>query len=190
MRRFLIPGLLVLLLLLLAGLSGCGPASTAHAGPADTPSPTPTEVVPHHQFADTVQVGPWQITPEYMKRLAPDSLVKVSKPGDVFLVIVMTITNSSSDPQTINRLTQFQLHDTVGTAYEAAKWPEEGLTNFATGPKYGSHFWVPIDGNVAMGSSQRGVVPFEIPQPMPQLLLSFHVPGATPSQAVWELPVY
>src|SRR5947209_14017625 len=123
-RRFLTfaaPIVLAVLLLTACGSSSPSPNQGSTVTPSvpsvqstATPSPTPAA---HFTPGQTVQIGnTWQVSVTHPKRITPGQYDYIKMPGDVILLISVSIKNISSQEQSFFAYGQFTLRDSTGAA--------------------------------------------------------------------------
>jgi hypothetical protein len=164
-----VPGKLTIVLGIIAtliamyGLFISGHSNTAHPTKSAIISARPSQQATRVVMTPTLQptlviqaVGrpivvdsTWTITVNGA-RISPGDAFSTPATGDVYLVIYVTVKNTSRYFQDMLSGNQFLLKDSTGQQYQ------EAITDFATPP----------DGYVKPGGSQRGQLAYEIPATM------------------------
>lgn len=110
-----------------------------------TPTPQPTLTIQAIGKAVVVD-GTWTITLNGARTSLGDAF-STPEAGDVYLVVDVTVKNTSTHFQDMLSGNQIMLKDSTGQQYR------EAITDFATPP----------DGTIKPGGSQRGQLAYEIP---------------------------
>ncbi len=108
--------------------------------------PTSQPTAAAHAIGQPVQVGDWLVTINSVKT-SKGSDLSIPKSGNTYLIVDVTVKNTSSTNQDVSSLIQFNLKDSTGLAYT------ETITDFTRSP----------DGAVTPGSLLRGQIVFEVP---------------------------
>jgi hypothetical protein len=144
--------------------------TTQPAQPTATPSPTP---LAHFKVGQTVQVGNiWQITVTKPQRVTPGQYDYIKKPGDVILMISVSLKNISSGEQTVYSYGQFTLRDSTGTA---------------ASPTYIQSAQQPPNGKVEANMPISGDLVYEIPPGEHHFTLAFETNLFAPGQTIWDI---
>jgi flagellar basal body-associated protein FliL len=153
-RLWLIIGVVVALLVVViavvsgggknAPTSNTGTNTSSNSNQVTQPASQPTAVA--NAIGKPVQVGDWLVTVNSVKT-SKGTEFSTPKSGDTYLVVDVTVKNTSSTNQTVSSLVQFNLKDSTGQQYT------EALTDFAKPP----------DGAVTPGSLLRGQFAYEVP---------------------------
>ncbi len=177
-KRFLIIGFA--LVLLVGSLLACGESSTNTGTATNTSSPsgsTPTSAPAqqHFKVGQTVKVGDmWQITVDSAKTSTGSEFNKPQQSGDVFLVIVVTMKNLSSQEQDVSSLAQWTLQDATGQKYDGTLDTDAGAS---------------LDGKVEAGSLLKGSLAYEVPKTMKSYTLAFEADLASAGETIWDISV-
>jgi hypothetical protein len=168
--RLIIPVTLIVLALLACGTEiprGTGSGITPAASPSTATNPTTFNI------GDTVQADPWQVVVNAVKTSTGSALTK-PQVDNIFLLVDVSLKNTSDQAQDFSSQLSFRLQDTSGQNYQAVS-----ISNVA-----------PLaDGRVQAGGRIRGTLSYEIPQTLKQVTLAF-TPGFTSSSfAAWDLTV-
>ncbi|HLV98776.1 MAG TPA: DUF4352 domain-containing protein [Ktedonobacterales bacterium] len=161
--------MLVAALLIIA----CGGSSAANSGAVVTgtvplPSVTP---LPHFKVGEQVKVGDtWIVTVTGVTTTDGDFL---SRPADgtTYLVIAVSLTNISSQEQTVSSFLQFSLKDQTGQQYG------EAIVDFAKAP----------DGKVEAADLIRGNIVYQVPTALHQFTFAFQADITRPGQTLWDI---
>ena len=144
--------------------------TTQPAQATATLSPTP---LAHFKVGQTVQVGDiWQITVTKTQRVTPGQYDYIKKPGDVILVISVSLKNISSGEQTVYSYGQFTLRDSTGTA---------------ASPSYTQSAQQVPNGKVEANMPISGDLVYEIPPGEHHFTLAFETNLFVPGQTIWDI---
>lgn len=182
--------LLVLLSILAVLLAGCGGQSTASSSqPTPTqssPTPIPTPAPPkHHALGESVQVGDWTMKIEHARTVEGQYTYGVpSLPDGTFLVIHITLTNTSSSIQKFSSTNYFTLRDLQG---KDISWTAINGPDVQDDPM----------GEVEPGKPLQGDIKYEVPKAEKNFTLMYEVPPAgygtptpTPSASTFGPAIY
>ena len=112
----------------------------------------------------------WTVTVNKVSTNQGDNLLNTPKAGNVYIVVNVTLKNTSSQNQSASSLGMFSLKDSTGQTYNQ---------NIAFGHS--------PDGQVAAGSLVRGDIAYEVPKSMHSFILQF-VPSLGSSDLTeWNL---
>ena len=149
------------------------PAANGYQGSGPTPAPAANSTS-HHKIGEVVKVSDTlQMTVNSAKTDSGDNFNKPSKDGDTFILIDVTLKNTSSKEEQFSSLLQFHLHDASGRSYI------EKINTNATAP----------DGKVEPGESLKGTLTYEIPSNMHQYVFSFEPNIVDSGQTEWDVTV-
>lgn len=168
---------LIVLATMIVALCACGAsdtnnATTTTAATSQPSQPTPTPQ-PHFKVGQLVKVGDtWDVTINSVKT-STGTEFDTPKPGNVFLLIDVSLKNISSQELTASSLLMFTLRDSTGQQYT------ETFTSFTTSP----------EGKTPAGSPVRGTLPYEVPTSVHAFQLAFQADPTVPGQAIWDLSV-
>ncbi len=172
--------LLFAVLALIGSLLACGESSPANTGTSvnsssssgSTPTGAPAQ---HFKVGQTVKVGDtWQITVDSAKTSTGSEFNKPQKSGDVFLVIIVTMKNLSSQEQTVSSLAQWTLQDSTGQKYDGTIDTDAGAS---------------LDGKVEAGSLLKGSLAYEVPASMKSFTLAFEADLTAAGETIWDISV-
>ncbi len=114
----------------------------------------------------------WTVTVNKMSTNQGDNLLNTPKAGNIYLVVNVTLKNTSSQNHGASSLGMFSLKDSTGQTYNQ---------NIAFGHS--------PDGQVAAGSLVRGDIAYEVPMSMHSFILQF-VPSLGSSDLTeWNLTI-
>lgn len=131
---------------------GCGGAANANNGTttSGSSSNSSSSAAKHFKVGDQVNVGnTWVVTVNSVKTSQGDEFTQ-PKAGNTYVVVDVTLKNTSSQEQNVSSLLSFSLKDSTGQKYD------ETIITGATPP----------DGKVAAGDVLRGQIPYEVPSSM------------------------
>ncbi len=161
--------LLVTALVILA----CGGTSAANSGAVVTgtvPLPTVTPL-PRFQVGQQVKVGDtWIVTVNNVTTSQGDFISRPAE-GTIYLVIDVSLTNISSQEQTVSSFLQFSLKDQTGQQYG------EQIVDFAHAP----------DGKVEAADVLRGDFVYQVPTSLHQFTFAFQADLTAPGQTLWDI---
>lgn len=156
----------------------CG-SSTANTGTKSSGSSSSTQSSgsksgsQHFKVGDQVNVGnTYTVTVNSVKTSAGDDITQ-PKAGNTFLIVDVTLKNTSSTEQNLSSLLQFTLKDSTGQKYD------ETIVTGATSP----------DGKLAAGDVLRGQLAYEVPSSMHDFTLAFEADITSSGQTIWDLHV-
>ena len=164
-------------LALALALWACG-SSTTNTGTKSSGNSTSTQSGSksgnqHFKVGDQVNVGnTYMVTVNSVKTNGGDD-VSQPKAGNTFLVVDVTLKNTSSKEQNVSSLLQFTLKDSTGQKYD------ETILSSTTPP----------DGKLEAGDVLRGQIPYEVPASMHDFTLAFEADITSSGQTVWDLHV-
>jgi Domain of unknown function (DUF4352) len=127
--------------------------------PHPTPNPSQSDTYPNgdYKVGKTAQVSSWSLTVNSAKTSygGPyDSL----KPGNIFLVVDVTVKNGTGSSQNVSSAVNFKLNDSTGQGYDET---------FMTGAK------APDDTALRDGAKLRGQLVYEVPKSMKQFTFTY-----------------
>lgn len=150
------------------GSSSPQATSQATSAPAQTGSQT-------FKVGQVVTVGnTWQITVLSAKTSPGGQFSTLQKPGDVYLLVSVSMKNISNQEQDVSSLIQWALKDSSGQTYT-----ETIDTDAPATP----------DGKVEAGSSLKGTIAYEVPKSMKSFTLSFQNDITSTGQTIWTFTV-
>jgi len=173
-------GILVIafVLLRLATGSGAGTASPpttepqAQATHVATHTATSAPVVTNHKVGDQVKVNStWTATINSATATQGDGTFP-PKVGNTYLVIDLTLKNTSAQAQTVSSLVDFALKDATGQKYD-----ESITSGTGTSP----------DGTVEAGGLLRGQLVYEVPQAQQHFVFAFQPDFTSTDQTLWDI---
>jgi len=164
---------LVGFLVLIGTLIACGEASNTNTGTTSASSPAATQASHQHfKVGETVTIGnTWKVVVNSVKT-DKGGQFSALKAGNTYLVVDISLTNISSQEQSISSALNFTLQDATGQ-----KYTESIDTNAGATP----------DGKVAAGSPLRGSIAYEVPASMKTFTLSFTPDITASGQSIWDL---
>jgi Domain of unknown function (DUF4352) len=116
----------------------------------------------------------WQITVLSAKTSTGSQFNTPQKPGDLFLVITISVKNISGQSQNMSSALQWNLQDSTGQKYNITIDTDAGAT---------------LDGAVAAGRPLKGVISYEIPKTLHSFTLSFQNDITSTDQSIWDITV-
>jgi hypothetical protein len=135
--------------------------NTPAAGNTPTSSgvtPTSQTTTSNAKVGQTVQAGPnYAVTVNSVKTNTGDEFNQ-PKAGNIYIVIDVTVKNTSSSPQDVSSFINFELQDSTGQKYD------EAFTDIGTAPD---------QTGLPAGRLIRGQLVYEVPTSMHQFTLSF-----------------
>ena len=143
----------------------------------DTPTssgitPTSQTTTNNAKVGETVQAGPnYAVTVNSVKTSTGDSVFS-PKAGNIYLVIDVTVKNTSSSPQDVSSFVNFELQDSTGQKYE------ETFTGIGTPPD---------QTGLQPGRLIRGQLVYEVPTSMHQFTFSYIDYLNSSTLATWDL---
>lgn len=169
--RLFIPVTLIVLALLACGTAL--PSGNTGSGPTPAASPSAATTPTTFSIGDTVQADPWQIVVSAVKT-STGSGSTTPQADNVFLLIDVSLKNTSDQAQDFSSSLSFRLQDNTGQNYQAVSIP---------------NISPPPDGSVQAGGQIHGTLSYQIPRNLAQVMLAF-TPGFTSSSfAAWDLNV-
>ncbi len=146
---------------------------TSTATPVPTPNPSQSDTYPNgdYKVGKTAQVSSWSMTVNSAKTSygGPyDSL----KPGNIFLVVDVTVKNGTGSSQNVSSALNFKLNDSTGQAYDET---------YMTGAK------APDDTALRDGAKLRGQLVYEVPKSMKQFTFTYQPDISASDQATWDI---
>lgn len=168
MKRF-IPFLGILLIA--AALLACG-GSTNTGTTASTTSNSTNKPAQHFKVGDTVKIGTdWQAVVNSVKTDDGGQYSSL-KSGDTYLVVDISLTNLSSQEQTVSSMLNFTLQGTDGQKYTQGIDTNAGAT---------------LDGKVSAGSPLKGAIAYEVPSSVKSFTFNFAPDVVSSGQTTWDL---
>jgi hypothetical protein len=156
-------------------LLACGESSAATSvisGGKSTTGSTTTGTT-HYKVGQQVKVGSdYIVTVNGVTTSQGDDFTK-PKSGNTFLVVDVTLKNTSGKSQDVSSLISFDLKDSTGQKYTAT------FLSGVTGP----------DGAVAAGEQVRGQIPFEVPSSQHKYVFSFQPDIISSDVVLWDLSI-
>jgi len=157
------------------GKTSTPPASSGHrqqpTRSVNKPTPQPTLVI-NAIGAAVVVDSTWTVTVNGVKTSTGDPF-STPGAGDVYLVVDVTVKNTSSHYQDMLSALQFMLKDSAGRQYR------ETITDFATPP----------DGSIKFGRLLRGQLAYEIPVTAHTFSFYFQADSGGTDLTEWVLKV-
>jgi len=101
------------------------------------------------------------------------------KPGDTFLVVNVTVKNTTAQTQLLSSMYNFTLKDSTGQSYN-----EDG--GWGSSPDYGTPAM--HEGNIAAEDQTRGTIAYEVPATLHAFTLQF-MDGMTDDMVQWSLRI-
>lgn len=153
------------------------PATGSTPAAGDTPTssgitPTSQTTTGNGKVGQAVQAGPnYAVTVNSVKTSSGDSVFS-PKSGNTYLVIDVTVKNTSSSSQDVSSLINFELQDATGQKYT------EAFTDIGTPPD---------QTGLAPGGLIRGQLVYEVPTSMHQFTLSYVDLLGDGTLATWSL---
>lgn len=114
----------------------------------------------------------WTVTVNSAKTSSGDS-VFAPKSGNTYLVVDVTVKNTSTSNQTVSSLLLFSLKDSTGQQYD------ETITDIGKSP----------DGTLAPGETLRGQIVYEVPISQRSFTLSFQADFGGTDLTEWAITV-
>ena len=150
-----------------------GSVASTPAGNGSTPANTPAPANQHFTVGQVVKVGDtWQVTVNSVKTSKGEQFLTPTA-GNIYLIVDVTLKNTSGQEQTISSALNFSLQDSTGQKYT------ETLLTSATPP----------DGKVEAGSLLRGQLVYEVPTSQKAFTFNFEADIVAGGQTVWDLHV-
>ena len=116
----------------------------------------------------------WQVTVLSATTDKGGQFNTLQKPGDIFILITVSMKNISSQEQDATSLLQWSLQDTSGQKYNIGIDTNAGATP---------------DGKVEAGSPLKGVLTYEVPANIHSFTLSFQSDLLSTGQTIWDITV-
>lgn len=182
-RKFIICMVVFALALALAACGGNANTGTVVAGstPVATSAttsntPVPTVAPPKHfTVGQTIKVGDtWQISVLSVKTSTGSAYNKPLHPGNVFLIITVSMKNLSDQEQIVSSLGMFNVADQEGQKYQTGFDVDAGTV---------------LDGKVEAGSPIKGVLVYEIPKTLHQIQFAFAPNMLESGQTIWDIHI-
>ena len=149
------------------------PIANGNQNPGPTPAPASNSSV-HYKVGDVVKINDTlQMTVNSAKTNPGDEFNKPLKAGNVYILVDVTLKNTSSKEEQISSLLQFHLHDASGQQYT------ERINTNVTAP----------DGKLEPGDSLKGTLTYEIPPSTHQYVFAFEPSIVESGQTQWDLTV-
>lgn len=148
-----------------------GTPTTTSATSATKESRTEPAVTPTgaNKVQQPVNLDNWTITVNKVSTSKGSEFNQPQKPGNVFLLVDVSLKNNTGSSQTVSSLVLFSLKDASGQAYNGTFDTDAPDTP---------------NGNLPAGQLLRGTIPYEVPATLHDFLFSF-----SPSLADWSLSV-
>ncbi len=147
--------------------------STATVSATATTGSSTTSSNQHHKVGDTVAASDaFTVTVNSVKTSTGDDFFKPDA-GNTFVVVDVTIKNTSSKEQEVSSLLQFSLKDSTGQQYS------ETITTEGTPP----------DGKIEAGDQLKGQITYEVPKSQHDFALAFEADILSEGQTIWDLHV-
>ena len=145
-------------------------ATTTTSSPASSTSNSAPQQSSSSTSGQTIVVNTnWTVTLKSV-HTSNGAASNTPKPGDIFLIVNVTLKNTSSSTQLVSSLVMFALKDSTGHGYQ------EDIAVAGT-----------PDGAVVAGHSIRGKITYEVPASMHNFTLQFTpIPGGS-SVAKWPI---
>ncbi|HKV59277.1 MAG TPA: DUF4352 domain-containing protein [Ktedonobacteraceae bacterium] len=142
----------------------------------DTPvsGTTPTSVAPvgNAKVGQVVQAGPnYAVTVNSVKTSTGDDISQ-PKTGNIYIVLDVTVKNTSTSPQDVSSFINFELQDTTGQKYDTA------FTDIGTPPD---------QTGLQPGKLIRGQLVYEVPSSLHQFTFSYLDFLANGTLATWDI---
>ena len=168
---FFLP-LLGVLVAIAAVMMACGGSSTGNTGSLTTGGSTPGASAKHYKVSDQVSVGGIYTVTVNSAQTHGATDVDTPKANDTYLVINVTLKNTSSSEQDLSSLLQFTLKDSTGQTYD------ETITSFQQQSP---------DGKVEAGSLVSGDLVYEVPTAQTKFTLSFQADITSNGETIWDI---
>ncbi|GHO87285.1 DUF4352 domain-containing protein [Dictyobacter formicarum] len=155
------------------------PTATSQANTSTTPQATTQTTTQspnqgNHKVGDVVKVNDkWTAQVLDVKTSTGNDIIK-PKAGNVFVIVHVSLKNTSSETLTMSSLLYFKLQDKNGQAYNETIDPDAGATP---------------DGKVAANSPLAGFIVYEVPSAQHNFTLQFTPDLVSDDQATWDLSV-
>jgi len=147
------------------------PATQPANPPATNPAPATAQ---HHQVGEVVNTpAGWQVTVNSVKTSQGDELF-TPKAGNTYLVVDVTLKNTTTEQQPVSSLLQFSIKDATGQEYNQALAPSDVTST--------------PDGKVEAGGILRGQLAYEVPTSQHQFTFAFQ-PSFGSDQVIWDVRV-
>lgn len=165
-------GLLAIALVIWACGSSSANTGTKSSGSSSSTQSTSKPGNQHFKVGDQVNVGnTYTVTVNSVKANTTADIPPQA--GNEYLIVDVTLKNTSSQEQDLSSLLQFTLKDSTGQKYD------ESLTAGTTSP----------DGKVAAGDVVRGQIAYEVPTSVHDFTLAFEADITSSGQTIWDLHV-
>lgn len=160
----------------------CGESSNVNSGSAagstatgtTSASNSTTASANHFKVGNQVNVGnTWIVT---VNSVATHAATDVDQPaqGDTYLVVDVSLKNTSSSEQDLSSDLQFSLQDATGQKYT------QSIVTFSSNSP---------DGKVEPGSPIRGQMVYEVPTSQHNFTLAFEADITSSGQTIWDLSI-
>jgi flagellar basal body-associated protein FliL len=140
---------------------------------ANQPTSPPTSQPAANTIGKPVVVdSTWTVTVNSVKTSQGDQIT-APKSGDIYVIVDVTLKNTSSTNQPVSSLVQFNFKDSTGQQYT------ETVTDFTHPP----------DGMLTAGGVLRGQLAYEVPSSQHDFILQFQPDITSTNVAEWTLKV-
>jgi hypothetical protein len=171
---------LSVLVISVAAIAACG-SSTANTGTKVSTSAggsggsTKTTGNQHFKVGDQVNVGNTYTVTVNSVTTSAGTADAISPPqaGNTYLIVDVSLKNTSSKSQDVSSLLLFTLKDSTGQKYD------ESLSAGVTTP----------DGTLTAGDVLRGQIAYEVPTSMHSFTLDFQADFTSSGATIWDLSV-
>ncbi|GER86983.1 hypothetical protein KDW_11450 [Dictyobacter vulcani] len=144
-----------------------------NATPAPTDKPA-TDASGHNKVGTEVKVNDkWTAKVIDVKSSTGNDIIK-PKSGNVYLIVHVSVKNTSAETQNVSSLLSFKLQDKDGQTYNETIYPDAGATP---------------DGKVAPNSPLAGFIAYEVPAAQHNYTLQFTPDIVGNDQATWDLAI-
>ncbi len=169
---FFLP-LLGVLVAIAAVMMACGGASTSNNGSLTTGGTSSSgSSAKHYKVGDQVNVGGIYVVTVNSVQTHGATDVDQPKAGDTYLVINVTLKNTSSSEQNFSSILQFTLKDSTGQTYD------ETITSFQQQSP---------DGKIEAGSLATGDLVYEVPTAQTKFTLAFQADITSSGETIWDI---
>lgn len=172
-RTWIFPAIAALAALALV-IMACGGADSANSGSKVNGASNNTSTSAssqHFKVSDQVKVGDTYVVTVNSVKTSNGDDISQPKSGNTFLVLDVTIKNTSSKEQDFSSDLQFTLKDATGQKYD------QTILSGATPP----------DGKIAAGDLLRGQMAFEVPKSQQKFTLAFEADIISGGQTIWDI---
>jgi hypothetical protein len=148
-------------------------AATPIINTTTTPNPSQSDTYPNgdYKVGKTAQVDSWSVTVNSAKT-SYGGPYDTLKPGNIFLVVDVTVKNGTGSSQNVSSALNFKLNDSTGQGYNET---------FMTGAK------APDDTALRDGAKLRGQLVYEVPKSMKHFTFVYQPNFLSNDQAVWDI---